>query len=123
MVNFDKEFHFFLSKSLKLFKVDELTHDLIEEQNVNQDTSEQLEHEIKERLRWQNEFNLEKQRADEVEKVIICFIYIWGVVKRPHFGFIYLFGVYFITYKIYFLMFSKYKVIIVRLRSDDHLLR
>ena len=70
-----------------MFKVDELTHDLIEEQNVNQDTSEQLEHEIKERLRWQNEFNLEKQRADEVEKVIFCFIYIWRVVKRPHFDF------------------------------------
>ena len=70
-----------------MFQVDELTHDLIEEQNVNQDTSEQLEHEIKERLRWQNEFNLEKQRADEVEKVSICFIYIGRVAIRPHFDF------------------------------------
>ena len=49
--------------------MDELTHDLIEEQNVNHDTSEQLDLEIKDRLRWQNEFNLEKERADEAEKV------------------------------------------------------
>ena len=49
--------------------MEELTHDLIEEQNVNHENSEQLELEIKDRLRWQNEFNLEKQRAEEAEKV------------------------------------------------------
>ena len=69
--------YFFVKKSFfknyknkkKIVKVDELTHDLIEEQNVNHDTSEQLDLEIKDRLRWQNEFNLEKERADEAEKV------------------------------------------------------
>lgn len=56
--------------------MDELTHDLIEEQNVNQETSDQLDSEIKDRLRWQNEFNLEKQRADESEKVRLIYLII-----------------------------------------------
>jgi hypothetical protein len=53
--------------------VDELTHELIEEQNVNQETSDHLEIEIKERLKWQNDHKLEKERAEEAEKVKISF--------------------------------------------------
>jgi len=46
-----------------------LTHDLLEEQNVAAEISEQLEIETKERLKLKEEYEYEKERAIELEKV------------------------------------------------------
>ena len=55
---------------LKYYKANELTHDLLEEQNVAAEISEQLEIETKERLKLKEDFEEEKERATELEKVI-----------------------------------------------------
>lgn len=46
-----------------------MTHDLLEEQNVAAEISEQLEIETKERLKLKEEYEYEKERAIELEKV------------------------------------------------------
>ena len=51
------------------FQTSELTHELLEEQNVNQEVSEQLATETKEKLKLKENLQFEKERADELEKV------------------------------------------------------
>jgi len=53
-------------------QVEELTHELIEEQNANAETNEQLEIEISERRQVQLENREFKSRAEESEKVKKC---------------------------------------------------
>ena len=56
--------------ALEIFvQVEELTHELIEEQNANAETNEQLEIEISERRQVQLENRDLKSRAEDSEKV------------------------------------------------------
>ena len=58
--------------ALEIFvQVEELTHELIEEQNANAETNEQLEIEISERRQVQLENRDLKSRAEDSEKVKI----------------------------------------------------
>lgn len=58
--------------ALEIFvQVEELTHELIEEQNANAETNEQLEIEISERRQVQLENRDLKLRAEDSEKVKI----------------------------------------------------
>lgn len=56
-----------------IFKTGELSHELLEEQNVNAEVTEQLAHETKEKLKLKETLQFEKERADEIEKVITHF--------------------------------------------------
>ena len=52
------------------FQTSELTHELLEEQNVAAEVSEQLANETKEKLKLKEDLEFEKERATELEKVI-----------------------------------------------------
>ena len=59
-----------IKDALEIFvQVEELTHELIEEQNANAETNEQLEIEISERRQVQLENRDLKSRAEDSEKV------------------------------------------------------
>jgi len=62
-------------------KASELTHDLLEEQNVSAEISEQLEIETKQRLKLKEDFEEEKEKAIELEKVTI--IKILQTIQTP----------------------------------------
>ena len=72
---FEKKVFLHLKKrkdALEIFvQVEELTHELIEEQNANAETNEQLEIEISERRQVQLENRDLKLRAEDSEKVKI----------------------------------------------------